>query len=324
MQWQPSATIPQLRHRALVLGQIRGFFRDRSLLEVDTPVMSHCGVSDPHVDSIPVAFTPDGAPTSQTMWLMSSPEYAMKRLLAAGSGSIFQIAKAFRNGEVGRRHNPEFTLLEWYRVGFDLASLMQEVAELVDRVLEPRLGQQQWHYWSYRTAFEHILKLDPHTATDAQLQACALSHIDSQLHESTPRDTWLDLLMSHCIEPALPQACFIYDYPASQAALARLGVDAQGTRVARRFEAYINGVELANGYHELTDAQEQRQRFLADNNIRKSLSKSEMVADQRFIEALQSGLPDCSGVALGIERLLMLALGETDIAKVTAFNHPRA
>jgi len=307
-----------------VLGQIRGFFRDRSLLEVDTPVMSHCGVSDPHVDSIPVAFTPDGAPTSQTMWLMSSPEYAMKRLLAAGSGSIFQIAKAFRNGEVGRRHNPEFTLLEWYRVGFDLASLMQEVAELVDRVLEPRLGQQQWHYWSYRTAFEHILKLDPHTATDAQLQACALSHIDIQLHESTPRDTWLDLLMSHCIEPALPQACFIYDYPASQAALARLGVDAQGTRVARRFEAYINGVELANGYHELTDAQEQRQRFLADNNIRKSLSKSEMVADQRFIEALQSGLPDCSGVALGIERLLMLALGETDIAKVTAFNHPRA
>ena len=135
-----------------MLGQIRGFFRDRSLLEVDTPVMSHCGVSDPHVDSIPVAFTPDGAPTSQTMWLMSSPEYAMKRLLAAGSGSIFQIAKAFRNGEVGRRHNPEFTLLEWYRVGFDLASLMQEVAELVDRVLEPRLGQQQWHYWSYRTA----------------------------------------------------------------------------------------------------------------------------------------------------------------------------
>ncbi len=324
MQWQPSATVPQLRQRALVLGQIRDFFRDRNLLEVDTPVMSHYGVSDPHIDSIPVAFTPDGAATSQTMWLMSSPEYAMKRLLAAGSGSIFQIAKAFRNGEAGRRHNPEFTLLEWYRVGFDLGSLMHEVADLVDRVLEPQLGQQQWRYWSYRTAFKNVLKLDPHTATDAQLRECALSHIDIQMHASTPRDTWLDLLMSHCIEPALPQACFIYDYPASQAALARLGVDEQGTTVARRFEVYINGVELANGYHELTDAQEQRQRFMADNQGRQSLCKPEMVADQRLIEALQSGLPDCSGVALGIERLLMLALGETDIAKVVAFHHPRA
>ncbi|HIG37455.1 MAG TPA: elongation factor P lysine(34) lysyltransferase, partial [Oceanospirillaceae bacterium] len=188
----------------------------------------------------------------------------------------------------------------------------------------PQLGQQQWRYWSYRTAFKNVLKLDPHTATDAQLRECALSHIDIQMHASTPRDTWLDLLMSHCIEPALPQACFIYDYPASQAALARLGVDEQGTTVARRFEVYINGVELANGYHELTDAQEQRQRFMADNQGRQSLCKPEMVADQRLIEALQSGLPDCSGVALGIERLLMLALGETDIAKVVAFHHPRA
>jgi lysyl-tRNA synthetase class 2 len=324
MQWQPSTTIPQLRQRALVLEQIRDFFRDRNLLEVDTPIMSHCGVSDPHIDSIPVAYTPDGAASSQTMWLMSSPEYAMKRLLAAGSGSIFQIAKAFRNGEAGRRHNPEFTLLEWYRVGFDLESLMQEVAALVDRVLEPKLGLLQWHYWSYREAFARVLKLDPHAATDAELRACALAHVDIHMDDATPRDTWFDLLMSHCIEPVLPPACFIYDYPASQAALARLGVDEQGAAIARRFEVYINGVELANGYQELTNAKEQKQRFWADNQARQVLHKTPMSADQRLIEALHSGLPDCSGVALGIERLLMLALGEADIASVMAFNHPRA
>jgi lysyl-tRNA synthetase class 2 len=255
---------------------------------------------------------------------MSSPEYAMKRLLAAGSGDIFQIAKAFRNGEVGRRHNPEFTLLEWYRLDFDLHQLMHEVAQLIGLLLTPSLGSLQWHYWSYRQAFINILDLDPHAASDEEVKSCALKHVDIALHEPTPRDIWLDLLMSHCIEPALPKACFIYDYPASQAALARLAKDEQGIQVARRFELYINGVELANGYHELTDAAEQERRFAADNQARESLAKGSMIPDVRLIQALQAGLPDCSGVALGIERLLMVALGATDIAKVMAFNHPLA
>ena len=324
MQWQPSAAIATLRQRALVLGQIRQFFSDRNLLEVDTPVMSHYGVSDPHIDSIGVQFTPDGSTSSHPMWLMSSPEYAMKRLLAAGSGDIFQIAKAFRNGEVGRRHNPEFTLLEWYRLDFDLHQLMHEVAQLIGLLLTPSLGSLQWHYWSYRQAFINILDLDPHAASDEEVKSCALKHVDIALHEPTPRDILLDLLMSHCIEPALPKACFIYDYPASQAALARLAKDEQGIQVARRFELYINGVELANGYHELTDAAEQERRFAADNQARESLAKGSMIPDVRLVQALQAGLPDCSGVALGIERLLMVALGATDIAKVMAFNHPLA
>lgn len=324
MQWQPSAAITTLRQRALVLDQIRRFFSARNLLEVDTPVMSYCGVSDPHIDSIGVQFTPDGSASSHPMWLMSSPEYAMKRLLAAGSGDIFQIAKAFRNGEVGRRHNPEFTLLEWYRLGFDLHQLMREVAQLIDVLLTPRFGALQWHYWSYGQAFINILGLDPHAASDEEIKACALKYVDIAMPEPAPRDTWFDLLMSHCIEPALPKACFIYDYPVSQAALARLVKDEQGIQVARRFELYVNGVELANGYHELTDAAEQERRFSADNQARQSLGKGAMTADVRLIQALQAGLPDCSGVALGIERLLMLALGETDIAKVMAFNHPLA
>ena len=324
MQWQPSAAIATLRQRALVLGQIRQFFSDRNLLEVDTPVMSHYGVSDPHIDSIGVQFTHDGSTSSHPMWLMSSPEYAMKRLLAAGSGDIFQIAKAFRNGEVGRRHNPEFTLLEWYRLDFDLHQLMHEVAQLIGLLLTPSLGSLQWHYWSYRQAFINILDLDPHAASDEEVKSCALKHVDIALHEPTPRDILLDLLMSHCIEPALPKACFIYDYPASQAALARLAKDEQGIQVARRFELYINGVELANGYHELTDAAEQERRFAADNQARESLAKGSMIPDVRLVQALQAGLPDCSGVALGIERLLMVALGATDIAKVMAFNHPLA
>jgi lysyl-tRNA synthetase class 2 len=309
----------QLRNRAKVISQIRAFFATRDVLEVDTPVMSHYGVSDPHIDSIPVTFTPDGASIGNSMYLVSSPEYAMKRLLAAGSGSIYQIAKAFRNGEAGRRHNPEFTLLEWYRLDFTLEQLMQEVACLIDTVLIDEV--LEWHFWSYRKAFEEVLSIDPLTASDDAIKTKALAHVDIQMDDSTPRDTWLDLLMSHCIEPQLPTACFIYDYPASQAALARTGIDEWGNKVARRFEVYVNGIELANGYHELTDAQEQERRFALDNAARSAISKVPMAADIRLIAALQAGLPECSGVALGVERLLMLASGEKDIAQVMAFNH---
>jgi lysyl-tRNA synthetase class 2 len=220
----------QLRNRAKVISQIRAFFAARDVLEVDTPVMSHYGVSDPHIDSIPVTFTPDGTSIGHSMYLMSSPEYAMKRLLAAGSGCIYQIAKAFRNGEAGRRHNPEFTLLEWYRLDFTLEQLMQEVANLIDIVLIDEV--LEWHFWSYRQAFEEVLSINPLTASDDAIQAKALAHVDIQMDHSTPRDTWLDLLMSHCIEPQLPTACFIYDYPASQAALARTDIDEWGMLMA--------------------------------------------------------------------------------------------
>ena len=326
MPWQPSADIEQLQQRARVVSQIREFFAARDVLEVDTPVMSHYGVSDPHIDSIALAYAAHGdlsdRPMTQPMYLMSSPEYAMKRLLAAGSGDIYQMAKAFRNGEVGRRHNAEFTLLEWYRLDFDLRQLMQEVAELVDTVLTS--SALEWHFWSYRQAFETILSINPFTASDADIQAKALAHVDIQMDACAPRDTWLDLLMSHCIEPQLPSACFIFDYPASQAALARLCTDELGQQVARRFEVYVNGIELANGYHELRDAHEQERRFTLDNATRLTMGKTPMAADVRLLQALQAGLPECAGVALGIERLLMLACGETDIAKVIAFNHPLA
>ena len=319
MPWQPSADIKQLKQRAKVMSQIRAFFEAQNLLEVDTPVMSHYGVSDPHIDSIPVAFTPDGALSSQSMSLMSSPEYAMKRLLAAGSGDIYQIAKAFRNGEVGRKHNPEFTLLEWYRLNYDLEQLMTEVACLIDTVME---GETlKWHFLSYREAFEKILSINPLTASDKSIRETAMAHVDVTMDASTPRDTWLDLLMSHCIESQLPKACFIFDYPASQCALARISMDEQGNKVARRFEVYINGIELANGYHELTDAKEQERRFKLDNEARKGMGKPPMQTDIRLVEALEAGLPECSGVALGIERLLMLAAGEQDISKVMAFSH---
>ncbi|MDP6165050.1 MAG: EF-P lysine aminoacylase EpmA [Gammaproteobacteria bacterium] len=322
--WQPTADHSMLHARAQVLAQVREFFAERGVLEVDTPVLSHFGVSDPHIDSIPAEFTPSGAKQGQTMYLMSSPEYAMKRLLAAGSGCIYQIAKAFRNGEAGSRHSPEFTLLEWYRVAYDLPQLMEEVAQLLSLLLAPRLPDLQWQFWTYQQAFEEILGVDPMLLSAAQLQSLARQHIDIAMPDDTPRDTWLDLLMSHCLEPALPEACFIYNYPASQAALARVKKDSAGHAVARRFEVYVQGLELANGYHELTDAQEQAQRFAQDNETRGELDKTPMAVDQRLVHALQEGMPDCAGVAMGLERVLMLANGKKDIAQVLAFDFNRA
>jgi len=322
--WQPSADLFMLRARAQLLAQLRTFFVQRDVLEVDTPVLSRHGVSDPHIESVAAEFVPDGAASGMTMYLMSSPEYAMKRLLADGSGCIYQVAKAFRNGEAGRRHNPEFTMLEWYRVGHDLEQLMAEVAQLLDLLLLPALPNIDWHFLSYEQAFVTTLGVNPMLMRSAELQTLAQQYVDLSMPEETPRDTWLDLLMSHCVEPALPQACFVYNYPASQAALARVDVDEGGHQVARRFEVYVQGLELANGYHELTDAQEQAKRFDEDNQTRKDMGKPEMPADQRLVAALQHGLPDCSGVAMGLERILMLAHGKQEIAEVLAFDFSRA
>ncbi len=305
--WAPGAALPALRARADILSTLRGFFAERGVLEVDTPLLCRGTVTDP-------ALTPIAG---GDRWLQTSPEYAMKRLLAAGSGPIFQVCKAFRAAEAGSRHNPEFTLLEWYRPGFDLRTLMEEVAELVQSVL----GEKPTEFLDYRSAFQRHLDVDPHTASVEMLEACARQRLDYAGGEES-RDTWLDLLMSHVIEPALSALTFIYDYPASQAALARLKQDGE-VQVAERFEVYVDGVELANGYFELTDAVEQRRRFEADNARLEAAGIAPRPIDEALLAALEAGLPECSGVALGLDRLVMLKLGAERLEDVLSFDWGR-
>jgi lysyl-tRNA synthetase class 2 len=243
----------------------------------------------------------------------------MKRMLAAYGEPIFQIARSFRDGELGGRHNPEFSLLEWYRPGFDHHELMAEVAELVRQVL----GVRPIEKYSYRQLFQERLAIDPFTAPIAELEGMARRHLDPG-NLSGDRDLWLDLLMSHVLEPGLGDGtlCFIYDYPPSQAALARV-VPAEDVSVGQRFELYVDSVELANGYCELTDAVEQRQRFEADNALRRERGQPQRPLDEYLLAAMEHGLPSCSGVALGVDRLLMLAAGVSHIRDVLAFDWQR-
>ena len=316
--WQPSATIAVLKQRANVLAKIRHFFKEREVMEVDVPVLSHCSVSDPFIDAISASYRHYPQDSAQQFFLQSSPEYAMKRLLAAGSGCIYQMAKVFRNGEVGRKHNPEFTMLEWYRIGFDEQQLMAEVAALVTAIT----GINTFEKLTYQQAFIDYLGVDITTVNTATLEALMRSRIE--IEAQLDRDGWLNLLMSHCIEPQLKGAVFIYDYPASQAALAKLKKNTASVSVAARFEFFINGVELANGYHELTNATEQAQRFAADMQQRKELDLPQNPTDQRLVAALESGMPECAGVALGIDRLLMIALDKQHISEVLPFDFSRA
>ncbi len=308
--------------RARVMARIRAFFHQQGVMEVETPVCSQAATTDPAIESLVTRYTGPGAPRGLPLYLHTSPEFPMKRLLAAGSGSIYQICRVFRDGESGRLHNPEFTLLEWYRPGFDHHRLMDEV-ELLIQSLKPSVDTSR--RIRYQALFEQHLQIDPHTATVEQLRRCAqdqgISGVDT-LDLPNP-DGWLDLLMSHCIEPAMgPGLCFVYDYPASQAALAR--VRAGDPPVAERFELYLDGVELANGFHELIDAAEQRRRFEQDIHVRAAAGQPVVPMDQRFIQALAQGMPDCSGVALGIDRLLMQLVGVDTIAEVMAFPIDRA
>jgi len=244
----------------------------------------------------------------------------MKRLLAAGSGAIYQICKAFRGAEGGRLHNPEFTLLEWYRPGFTLEQLMEEVAELVGAVLQ----RPDWKVTTYAALFLEHLDLDPHRAPAEALEACVRAHIDYAGGRES-RETWLDLLFTHLLEPGLRDQglLFIVDYPATQAALARLrAVD--GVAVAERFELYVDGVELANGYRELTDPAEQRRRFQSDNTSLEAQGRAARAIDERLIAALDAGLPDCSGVAVGVDRLLLLREGALNLSDVLAFDWSRS
>lgn len=309
--WRPSAGLALLRQRADLYRQIRSFFAARDVLEVDVPVLGETGVTEPHIDCL--SLTCNG----RQAWLQSSPEYYLKRLLAAGSGAVYSLGKVFRDGEAGRRHNPEFTLLEWYRPGWDEQALMDEVADLM--VVVGAVSNAECRRMSYGELFLRVTGLDPHDCADVDLceRAGELAGSD---WSGEPRGHCLDLIFSLVVEPALPEGLVqVYDYPACQAALARLHRNEKGQWVARRFEAFLHGMELANGYFELADVVEQRARFERDNEIRRQLGKPELPLDEKLLSALASGLPDCAGVALGVDRLLMRLAGVDDIRRVLAF-----
>jgi lysyl-tRNA synthetase class 2 len=309
--WRPTATLDALRARAAVLAATRRFFDERGVLEVETPALSAAAVTDLHLHSVACRLDLDDR---RPRYLQTSPEYAMKRLLAAGSGAIYQICKVFRDGERGRRHNPEFTMLEWYRPGFDHHRLMDEVDELLQAVLGVAAGERI----SYADAFRRHAGVDPHAASDGELRS-RVAALGVAGVEELDRDDLLNLLLSHVVEPRLGagRPSFLFDYPASQAALAR--VRAGDPPVAERFEVFLDGLELANGFHELADPGEQRRRFEADLDERRRRGLPEVAIDERLLAALASGLPDCAGVALGVDRLVMLKIGFRDIADVIAF-----
>ena len=319
--WQPTADVATLKQRAAIIANIRQFFAERDVWEVETPSLSNATVSDFHMRVFDTQFADPMSPQQRTLYLQTSPEYAMKRLLCAGSGAIFQIAKAFRNEEAGKHHNPEFTMLEWYRPGFDHNQLMDELDELMQSVVGCLPAQRM----SYQDAFIQYLDIDPLSASLAVLKAkgCELGY-EHICRDEQDKDTILQLLFSHEVEPNIANRCpcFIFDFPASQAALARISL--QDERVAERFELYYEGLELANGFHELANAPEQHQRFERDNQQRKSAGLSTVPIDEFFLDALDAGLPDCSGVAVGVDRLVMLALGKSDIRHVLAFNYQNA
>jgi len=321
--WAPTATLEALRARAELLAGIRAFFRAAGVLEVETPVCSAAAATDPALDSLETSYLGPGAPQGRRLFLHTSPEFPMKRLLAAGSGPIYQICKVFRNGELGRRHNPEFSLLEWYRPGFDHHRLMDEVAALVRSLFQQPLPEERI---SYGALFQRHLGLDAHRASLDELKDCAIqAGVPGAANLDLPqRDGWLDLLLTHCIEPELGRGglCFVYHYPASQAALARIRPGAPP--VAERFELYMDGIELANGFHELGDAAEQRQRFEQDNERRRAEGRPKLPLDKNLLAALAQGLPPCAGVALGVDRLLMRRLGAERIEQVIAFPLDRA
>ena len=310
--WRPAAAPELLKLRAEALARIREFFAARNVLEVETPLLAPATVTDLHIDSIPARVQLAGSP--QTFHLQTSPEYAMKRLLAAGSGACYQICKSFRQGDTGPRHNPEFTMLEWYRPGFSLEELMDEVDQLLRGFL-PRASMPRLNY---RELFLHHLNIDPHRIEPKALRRLARETLPVDAADLNATDC-LQLLLAQAIEPKLPEYCFVYDYPTPQAALARIEPNPEGEPVARRFELFCRGMELANGYDEETDPEELRRRFERDRQSRAKLGRPVPEIDEKLLAALEHGLPPCSGVAFGIDRLLMLLSGADSISEVLAF-----
>ncbi|MGP6380673.1 elongation factor P--(R)-beta-lysine ligase [Yersinia bercovieri] len=314
--WQPSAPIANLLKRAAIMAEIRRFFADRGVLEVETPTMSQATVTDVHLVPFQTRFVGPGAADGVTLYMMTSPEYHMKRLLAAGSGSIYQLGRSFRNEEAGRHHNPEFTMLEWYRPHYDMYRLMNEVDDLLQQILDCNSAETL----SYQQAFQRHLGIDPLSADKAQLrEAAAKLDLSNIADTEEDRDTLLQLLFTVGVEPHIgrDKPAFVYHFPASQASLAVISTEDH--RVAERFEVYFKGIELANGFHELTDGDEQLQRFEQDNRSRAKRGLPQNPIDMNLIAALKHGLPDCSGVALGVDRLVMLALNAERLSDVIAF-----
>lgn len=317
VDWKPFASHEILVQRAELLKAIRCFFAETGALEVETPILSRAGTTDPQIESFITHLTG----REKALYLHTSPEFAMKRLLAAGSPDIYQLCKVFRQGEFGRFHNPEFTLLEWYRLGFDHHALMKEVVDLLKQVAPFATVDGEPQFLSYQDIFLQYTGIDPHQTDTSELSSFARKKNISFPAQMTTVDDWLDLLISCWIAIKLPQdrLTFIYDYPASQASLARLRLEG-GSYVAERFEVYYGPLELGNGFHELTDAHEQASRFQQDQSARVLNGQSIIPSDSHLLEALSFGLPPCAGVALGVDRLLMLITGAPHIKDVCTFS----
>ncbi len=307
MTWRPTASLEMLQLRTKLYQDIRNFFADRQVLEVETPILSVASVPEPTIEPLYANYS-----DKTRLFLQTSPELAMKRLLAAGSGAIFQITKVFRNDEAGRWHNPEFSMLEWYQPGFKQADLIKEVDEFFQTLLH--CGPAEC--LDYCSVFEQYTGLHPLDTSLTELQKYVKNMQDTQ---SLDRDACLQLIISQQIEVKLGQdrPTIIQNFPASQAALARKNID--NPQLAERFEVYIQGIELANGFYELTDPIEQRQRFNQDLVTRRKLNLPTYPLDEDFLAALEAGLPDCSGVAIGLDRLLMLITGAKHINEVLVF-----
>jgi len=327
--WRPTASISLLKQRANLITSIRRFFAERDVLEVETPALSHHTVTDVHLEAMQTVHTDPTSSDKRVLYLQTSPEFAMKRLLAAGSGCIYQICKSFRDDEVGNRHNPEFTMLEWYRVGFSMQDLIDEVAQLLLVTLKC-FDTSDIRQITYRQLFIQSLGIDPIADKLPALIKCADRHgyenltkdmvLSNTASQIADKDMLLQLLFSHCIEPTLgfDKPCVVTHFPESQAALAK--VDDEDSNVALRFEVYVQGIELANGYEELINARLQYHRMVQDNQTRTLLSKTTKEIDAHLICALEHGLPQCSGVALGVDRLMMISSHSSKVADVMAFS----
>jgi lysyl-tRNA synthetase class 2 len=308
--WQPTANIDMLKARAKLYRVIRDFFEEHCVLEVDTPILSQSGTVDPFVDSLVTEVC------DKKYFLQTSPEFFLKRLLADNSGDIYSLGKVFRQGERGKKHSPEFTLLEWYRVAWNEHQLMDEV-EIFVRLLMPDVVITKA---SYQHLFSSHFNIDAHSILLEELQDLVKKNINIEF-DLSDKSACFDLLMTHCVEPKMPEGLFfIYDYPADQAALASLGKNAKGQIIARRFEAYLNGLELANGYYELIDAVEQKKRFEKDVKYRLQNNLPSVPYDKQLVAALASGMPECAGVALGVDRLLMALSEKSTINEVFSFS----
>lgn len=323
-QWQPACDLIYLPLRAQLLSLIRDFFKQRLVLEVETPLMCQATGTDPQLDFFSSAY--HCLPENKIMYLQTSPEFAMKRLLAAGSGSIFQICKAFRNGELGRLHNPEFSMLEWYRLEFDMHQLMDEVTELLTQILSKFYHFDSHLKISYSELFEQVTGLNPLFFCRQTYQQYATENAIHEAIEICGNDhsMWLDFIFSHKVQATLTNytLCIVYGYPAIQSSLAR--INTENPAIADRFEVFVKGIELGNGFFELSDAHEQEKRFDVENKYRHTKKKPSVEKDQRFLAALRFGLPDCSGVALGLDRLLMLVSNNHSLNDILAFPFDRA